>query len=82
MGVSMKNDFVLYQCPTHKDFITVTLQDAKTGSDLRLLGGKCCVNQYGRELKRWPISLVHLIDIIDARQIELENVARENQENP
>ena len=45
----------IYQCPEHQDFVTVCVEDDESGGT-RVLGSKCCPNQYRLRLKRWVLT--------------------------
>ena len=68
----MKANLVVYQCPAHKDFITLALERSD-GTGLRLLGGKCCPNQYGIAIRKWPLSVAACAEIVE----EFERVKEE-----
>ena len=55
---------VVYQCPTHPNLFRMTFE-FESGTGVRVLGMKCCVNQYGREICRWTPSKGDLERMID-----------------
>ncbi len=46
--------FVIYRCPDHPHMVTLLMENVRGGT--RLLGGKCCVNQYTRPLAAWSVT--------------------------
>ena len=55
----------VYQCPDHDDFVTLTVED-KGGSGQRIAGGKCCVRQYAKLIRRWPMERIKHEALVDA----------------
>jgi hypothetical protein len=45
-----KKRLVVYRCPVHANFVSLCVEEEGTGT--RILGGKCCVDQY-KEVHWW-----------------------------
>jgi hypothetical protein len=65
---------VVYQCPEHEKFITLTVEpgNGRTGGT-RVCGGKCCPKQYHRTLNVWNLDAAQASAMIEELQHLLES---------
>ena len=67
----------IYQCPVHRNFVTVAIEEANGGGLWRHLGGKCCIRQYQRLLIRWRITRQQM----DGLLMDLQAALDESEED-
>lgn len=70
-----KATIVAYQCPSHKEFVTLVVECGSSGT--RFATGKCCPSQYKREIHRWRLNAADVEEFCEELRASLEHAERE-----
>lgn len=76
----MKAVIAVYQCPQHKDFVSLCVDLPDGGT--RVLGGKCCVRQYEKRLRVWTLTRQVAQELTEEMENALEEAERPAPKEP
>jgi hypothetical protein len=62
---------VAHRCPSHPSFVSLCTETEHGGT--RVLGGKCCPNQYSVRLAEWNLTRKQLREMIDVLENDIEH---------